>query len=1139
LPEFVAERYLLLDAEPPRPGGMSTVRKAVDARTGEFVAVKYPKDEHSDSFTRKIFEREVATLRTLDHPNIIRLLDAGVDPEGRFFLVLDWYEQSLKNALEQYGAYEWPVLEERIAMPVAAALAHAHLKGVEHRDIKPDNVLLTKEEAPRLADFGIGKIRGGGGTASELTVRVFRSGVFAPPELDGSTPYVRDVYSFGVLLVRALCGAPFEDYAEMTAALSAVRVPPDVRRLLDRCVHIDPTVRPANGSMLLDELRDLATEQDQRRSVRASTVWLKLTQSARRQLVTDGADPEVAEGRLVADLTTTAVAEFHLDGETGRRDRSKLMLCGERFRYTLLHHRETGAMNVVGAKEAEYDLLDAARRRGMETAGQFAWTTTRPMSVATATADAAVLLHGLDDFYAKQDVHPGGDPTADDGDELFDGWLRLLQAREELARGERSPLPYVTVRIRKRDAEFTLAEPPDADLLGTEWRIMTADNRQRLFEGEVIAHRDESVVVRPRGSRGRIPERGVLVPHLGASQVAIQRETDAVVAVKDRTAARPDLRDVLVNPAFARPPGEVPEPAWRQELDPDKRSAVRAGLGVEDILLVKGPPGTGKTSFITELVGQLLDTDPDARVLIVSQTHVAVDNALERLERLGVQGLVRLGGTDDPRVSPATRHLVHDRQMARWAETVGQRAAGHMAERAEAAGISPRHLRAAMSLQRLAAVLEEMGRVEEYVARIDAEGGESKLGTDLGAENAGDLRQRLEELREQQGELLQHARAELGGDLALPERPTLPAVQGAVDALLGHGAAARGLFRLLHLQAEWLQRVTSDRNLAGAFLKTTRVVAGTCVGFLRHPAVRTLDIDLCVLDEASKATATEALVPMARARRTVLVGDTHQLPPLDEELLRRRDLLDEFGLDPDFVTETLFQRLANRLPSWGQRELKEQYRMIRPIGDLISMCFYDGALQSPRTEGLAGYEQLSKPVLWLDTKPLGERRREDAGGDGGHSFANRTEAEVVVDRLRAIDGAVANGVLRIPEDRARLEVLVIAPYRSQVEELRRRLAFLRPKHLDCEVQSVDAVQGREADLTVFSVTRSNAAGRFGFLGNAYWRRINVALSRARFGLTIVGDAEFCRSAPGALRLVLDHIKTHPEACELRAVSRVR
>lgn len=1132
----VGEHFTLLEVGI-KSGTFGVVRKAIDRRDGSFVAVKFVNSQ-SDELSLKVFQRETRTLRDLAHKNIVPYRGSGIDETGSYYIILEWIDRNLDDLLEETGPWtSWDRLCEEIALPLIDALAYTHLKQVEHRDIKPKNVLVTAGGVPMLADFGIAKIRGDEEETTN-TVADWHSRPYAPPEINADVRYVRDIYSIGVLLLQCMSTTKLVSWTDVEQAVQSIDVPPDIRKILATCVATDPSERPKNASELLSKL--VAAQKRRVANVAArKPVWLRLQRSAANSLAGDPDRRPEAQAVALADLTGDVYATFLLNRDSGEPQRDSIFLIGETWRLGIKPDGDGAVM--VSAKKLEFEELERYRRRALLLPRRYEWNFYRPANLTAAQDAIRDLVESLDDFYKEQADKITSGLVDRESDDLFDTWLRVLGAREELARGEKVPIQYTRRKVKGREATFTLADPVEHDLVNTEWRVTDQQSGRRFGWGEVVDHDGDTVTI--LGSRWEsLPDRGVLIPHIGPDEIAIGRQREAVIAVKNGAAARPELRDLLLKPASAKVPVPMAIRDWNRDLDDRKQEAVGKALGASDLYLVQGPPGTGKTSFIAELVEQALLANPDARILIASQTNVAVDNALEKLDDGGFASLVRLASADVSRVSDSVRHLLLEAQMRKWAQIVRKRAEAHLGKRAEAAGIPNAHLRAALALQQLASTLSEISLLQSRAVLEEAEeSDQTELITALEADGSRPTAQeRVDALTDLRDELLEDAQGLLGGDLTLSMTLTAQDASNAVDALIGDGEDARALLARLRLQGQWLQRIASDERLATTFLDQTSVIAGTCTGFLRHPAVRHLDIDLCIVDEASRATLTEALVPASRAKRWVFVGDTNQLPPTDEELLRSGEILAEHQLTPEDVRETLFQRLAELLPQHSQIMLSQQYRMVRPIGDLISSCFYEEKLSSIRDEGLNGYDLgYGKPVMWVDTSSLGESRRESAPQGKATSYANRAEVRVLIDRLKILNNAIQHKVIKLSKEGNPLDVLVIAPYVSQVTELKVQIAPLQNRltHLSVTVMSVDAVQGRESDVALISVTRSNTGGRLGFLGADYWRRINVALSRARFGLTIVGDAGFIKGTTGALGKVLTYIETHPEDCEIRMAER--
>jgi serine/threonine-protein kinase len=197
-------------------GAMGAVHEAIDRASGQRVAVKLLRPElAAEANLRRRFRRESSILRSIEHPGIVRILDAGEDDDDRAFTVMELLEgETLASRLARSGAMQ-PREAAPILLGLASALSALHARGVVHGDLKPENVFLTAD-APfvKLVDFGLSKVEG----LDRLTRTGELAGtpVYMAPELftgeGGREPDARlDLYALGVLAYQTLSGAlPFE-----------------------------------------------------------------------------------------------------------------------------------------------------------------------------------------------------------------------------------------------------------------------------------------------------------------------------------------------------------------------------------------------------------------------------------------------------------------------------------------------------------------------------------------------------------------------------------------------------------------------------------------------------------------------------------------------------------------------------------------------------------------------------------------------------------------------------------------------------------------------------------------------------------------------------------------------------------------
>ena len=331
---------------------------------------------------------------------------------------------------------------------------------------------------------------------------------------------------------------------------------------------------------------------------------------------------------------------------------------------------------------------------------------------------------------------------------------------------------------------------------------------------------------------------------------------------------------------------------------------------------------------------------------------------------------------------------------------------------------------------------------------------------------------------------------------------------------------------------DWTRVVGLTQDFQELIGKSSRVVAATCsFSGKRAGGVRLEEagFDWAIIDEAGRATVPEVLIPIVQSERAILVGDERQLPPMVEDMIG-----DESNDSPDghSLDTSLFQTLVEQVEGsdWDfLATLSTQNRMYPAIGNLISSVFYDDLLgngERTRSRQFA-FDWMPAPVTWISTS-MTPNRTENRSGE---SFANSSEVDVILDLLAKIEE-------KSRERRRRPSVAVISGYSAQVDLLTTRIEAEdreRWRNIQIEIATVDSFQGRECDVVIYSTVRSNSEQRIGFLKDR--RRINVALSRARDLLVIVGDGYMMESATIGAELnpfasVLNHIRSHPDECRI-------
>lgn len=433
-------------------------------------------------------------------------------------------------------------------------------------------------------------------------------------------------------------------------------------------------------------------------------------------------------------------------------------------------------------------------------------------------------------------------------------------------------------------------------------------------------------------------------------------------------------------------------------LNESQQRAVAQTLAANELSIVHGPPGTGKTTTLVQAVKALLKQDHQ-KILVVAPSNTAVDLLSEKLHEQGLN-VLRVG--NPARVSERLMALTLDHKMAEHSR-----------------------MKEAKKLKKQASEFKNMAH--KYKRNF--------------------------------------------------------------------GKAERDQRKALFDEAHRIMKDVTDleQYIIDDLLTKAQVITATLIG-ANHYTIRHLNYHTVVIDEAGQALEPACWVPILKAQKLILAGDHCQLPPTiksNEAAVK--------GLN-----NTLLEKCV-RLHPEAVTLLQEQYRMHEHIMSYSSQVFYQKQLRAHISVATHSLFPGDSPLAFVDTAGCGFDEKLD-----GTSSTNPEEAALLLKHLTHVVGSLTP--YYTPENFP--SIAIISPYKQQLSVLNEQLLHspdIQPYLSKISVNTVDGFQGQERDIVYISMTRSNPQGDIGFLSDI--RRMNVAMTRARKKLVVVGDSATLASLP--------------------------
>lgn len=1086
---------------------------------------KVPKNLDASSSAARQFSSVSRHLKKINSEFINKVIDSGDEATaGCYFMILEKIDSG--KTLEQFVAAENEVSPQylkyilQVWYNCSEALDLAASKNIFHKDIHPRNILITEDRKPVIIDFGISLLEhtiSKRPTENEYTTR------FSAPEYirkeESKLQSRTDFYSLSLCVLYSLLGHQlfYEDENNESR--------------LQKVVNLYKSYLSENGLKQFHEVFRKSFDSDPNKRYFRYTE-LRDAINSLFEVINHTPDkpfalhfePGINPVEFIREINSEGVfiAVNELRHQVHKNVIAKIASTNFYVNHCFLSNRGN-CLEIKGFKKIDNLEPNEQKNHAWILANGFQLTDVNFVSKEPSDADfqnhydVYNLLEKL--FIDKRDTTRSA--LQRQPREILQTYKTLLQEEINYLRNDAFKVRYSEFEVNSNnEAAFKIVFDEKVTIekvnnflkrsqasfrKGTEISLCSSEDEQGTKSKQSIGFstrydsRTNKLFVKdfPISKKEEVAVKGFLIEDTSLLEIQYKRQLNAIKNYENDNITNSQLRKYLFQPEnlrqLADEVGELDaelnvistekngKPVQFQDA---QKFAILKSLYRPPITLIQGPPGTGKTTVITELIKQILAKDKQSKILITSQTNLAVDNVLSRMVDVPGVSFIRLGRNIEDSVIDSHSF---DKKLNLWARKTKGNCEKNFAAQKKQAVSQEKNISPFLNL-----ILQEINKkqswdiTKKYLKQVltghFAKGFES-------------LVEHIDNKQNFEAELSKY----IGDEHVF-------------------------LNKLELLKRKWISILSNIENkdeLKSKYISSINIVGATA----NHIAAGMykdfkFEFDYVIMDEAAKATPAETLVPINMAHNLVLVGDHEQLPPLvtATEAVKKQvqAKLNNEGEMVDFDKiyydqPSLFQIMYDGSPEEYKEMLDLQFRMPKQIGDIISSLVYHNKLKSTDKSGKPHNIKLkaTTSMFMCDINKYPDRfHRIDPVSKSSY---NPVSAKTITEILTKIDSI--SEIFTESENDKPYEVGVITGYGKQAEYLSNEIENAYFKNLQLNrnltIATVDSFQGSEKDIIIYDIVRSAKAKDntgLGFLEMP--NRINVALTRVKRLLIVVGDADY-------------------------------